>query len=223
MPVDWRNFLSFPQERASGATRPAPAARGPGQLGRACRALTLAALLLPAWASIFSGHASAQTSVADSPQAGIILRTQADVTLLPAGHTREVRILSNIVEVRVSPVEALLLTPGGSRDGVPGASVQMPHVLTNTGNIVSGYAFDLNVVAGSFAPQAPTSCMTATTTASRTTAMRASRCKAPRSRWNRARPPACWRSPPCPTMRRTDRYCWPLGQISGAQRAHKQE
>ena len=155
MPVDWRNFLSFPQERASGATRPAPAARGPGQLGRACRALTLAALLLPAWASIFSGHASAQTSIADSPQAGIILRTQADVTLLPAGHTREVRILSNIVEVRVSPVEALLLTPGGSRDGVPGASVQMPHVLTNTGNIVSGYAFDLNVVAGSFAPQAP--------------------------------------------------------------------
>ena len=31
------------------------------------------------------------------------------------------------------------------------------------------------------------------------------RCKAPRSRWNLARPPACWRSPPCPMMRRTDR------------------
>ena len=33
--------------------------------------------------------------------------------------------------------------------------MELPHVLTNTGNIVSGYVFDLDVIAGSFAPQAP--------------------------------------------------------------------
>ena len=117
--------------------------------------------------------------------------------------TREVRILSNIVEVRVSPVEALLLTPGGSRDGVPGASVQMPHVLTNTGNIVSGYAFDLNVVAGSFAPQAPI--VHDRNDNGVEDDGDAHPLQGPRSRWNLARPPACWRSPPCPMMRRTDR------------------
>ena len=47
--------------------------------------------------------ASAQTPAADAPHAGVLLRTQAEVTLLQPGQTQEVRLYSNVVEVRVTP------------------------------------------------------------------------------------------------------------------------
>ena len=47
--------------------------------------------------------ARAQTPAADAPHAGVLLRTQAEVTLLQPGQTQEVRLYSNVVEVRVTP------------------------------------------------------------------------------------------------------------------------
>ena len=85
------------------------------------------------------------------------------------------------------------------------ASVELPHVLTNTGNIVSGYVFDLDVIAGSFAPQAPHIVHDRNDNGVEDDGDVRIPLQARRSRWNPAKPPACWQSPPCPTKRRTDR------------------
>ncbi len=72
-----------------------------------------------------------------APPAGAVIRNQADASYIAQGGTE--RISSNAVQMLVSPVEALALVQPNTRRARPGASVTLPHRLTNTGNVVSTY------------------------------------------------------------------------------------
>jgi uncharacterized repeat protein (TIGR01451 family) len=86
------------------------------------------------------GQLVSGTSHALAPLAGSIIRNQASVTFEIIG--QPVRIDSNVVSVSVLPVEGLELTSDGNYSEPPGAPVYLPHRLTNTGNVATGYTVD---------------------------------------------------------------------------------
>ncbi|MES3020815.1 MAG: OmpA family protein [Pseudomonadota bacterium] len=72
------------------------------------------------------------------------IRNIALASYIPAGHAMAEEIESNPVDASVAAVEALLLTQDQSVSRPPNVQVALSHVLTNTGNVGSGYSFALS-------------------------------------------------------------------------------
>ena len=85
---------------------------------------------------MLSAHAPAQAAPAP---AGTVIRNVASATYLPAGLTQTETANSNDVGVAVQPVEALVLSQDQTVVRPPGVQVTLNHLLTNTGNVRSGY------------------------------------------------------------------------------------
>ncbi|MDB5743498.1 MAG: conserved repeat domain protein [Polaromonas sp.] len=101
----------------------------PSSLQRLIAALVIGMALLLA-------HVPAQAAPA---QAGTVIRNVASATYVPAGFTQVETADSNHVLVTVQAVEALSLTQDQNVVRPPGAQVTLNHLLTNTGNVPSGY------------------------------------------------------------------------------------
>lgn len=72
-------------------------------------------------------------------QAGTVIRNVASATYVPAGFTQVETADSNHVLVTVQAVEALSLTQDQNVVRPPSVQVTLNHLLTNTGNVRSGY------------------------------------------------------------------------------------
>ena len=75
--------------------------------------------------------------------AGDLIRNTATASYEDAGSGRSETIYSNTVEVEVSAVAGVQVTPAQSLLGAPGATLDIPHVVGNAGNIPDSY--DLSV------------------------------------------------------------------------------
>ncbi|MDB5869040.1 MAG: conserved repeat domain protein, partial [Polaromonas sp.] len=84
-------------------------------------------------------HVSAQAVPA---QAGMVIRNVASATYLPAGFTQVETADSNHVLVTVQAVETLSMTQDQNIVRPPGAQLTLNHLLTNTGNVRSGYTIN---------------------------------------------------------------------------------
>lgn len=73
--------------------------------------------------------------------AGASIRNVATATYVPAGLAQTETASSNAVLATVLPVEALILTQDQSVTRPPNALVTLNHLLSNTGNVTSSYAF----------------------------------------------------------------------------------
>ena len=93
-------------------------------------------------AALAGTGASAQTL----PPAGTPISNQATATYQLGDVT--VNLLSNRVQLTVSPVEGLRLTADNDRLAPAGAPVNLPHRLTNTGNVAATYAFTATNLTG---------------------------------------------------------------------------
>ena len=199
MPVDWKNFLSFPRS-AQPARRGDLAARG--RLG--------APVARWRWPRSCCRHGhpssaprSAQTPAADAPHAGVLLRTQAEVTLLQPGQTQEVRLYSNVVEVRVTRGSAAAdarrarWRARGQRGATACTDQYRQHRL--------GLRLRSGCHCRQLAPQAPHIVHDRNDNGVEDDGDVRIPLQGPAFTLEPAKPPACWQSPPCPTKRRTDR------------------
>jgi len=82
--------------------------------------------------------APAPASAAPVP-AGVSIRNVATATYVPAGMSQQETASSNAVQATVLAVEALLLTQDQSVTRPPNAQVTLSHLLSNVGNVTSGY------------------------------------------------------------------------------------
>ncbi|MDP9908114.1 putative repeat protein (TIGR01451 family) [Variovorax boronicumulans] len=74
---------------------------------------------------------------------GVVIRSIATGTYVPAGLDRSETVISNAVTASVLPVEALSLTQDQRVNRPPGTVVTLSHLLTNTGNVASRYTLGL--------------------------------------------------------------------------------
>lgn len=117
-----------------------------GRPGIACRLLLAAALLLSAL--LLAGR----PALAAPAPAGTVITSFATGTYLDlSGKT--VNVTSNTVQVTILPFEACSVSAGQTVTGIPGATVSLPHVITNTGNTTETCSFT-TATAGSYTPQA---------------------------------------------------------------------
>ncbi len=75
---------------------------------------------------------------------GALIVNIARATYVPAGLTQQETVSSNPVQASVDVVEALMLTADQTLVRPPSSTVTFSHLLTNTGNVTSGYV--INVV-----------------------------------------------------------------------------
>lgn len=80
------------------------------------------------------------------PPAGTAISNQATASYQFGDVT--INLLSNRVQVTVSPVEGLRLTADNERLAPIGAPVALPHRLTNTGNVATDYRFTATNLTG---------------------------------------------------------------------------
>lgn len=102
----------------------------PRMFRRLIQALGVAASLLQA------------SAFAAPPAGGAILRNMASVTYVPGGYSQVETVASNEVRARIALVEALSLTLDQSVSQPPGVQVTLAHMLSNLGNVRSGYRLD---------------------------------------------------------------------------------
>ena len=107
----------------------------PAFVQRLHRFLRPAALVLASASALAGGVADAQVT----PAAGTPISNQATASYQFGDVT--INLLSNRVQVTVSPVEGLRLTADNERLAPAGAPVAIPHRLTNTGNVAASYLF----------------------------------------------------------------------------------
>ncbi|PIF73226.1 putative repeat protein (TIGR01451 family) [Variovorax sp. 54] len=82
--------------------------------------------------------AAAFAQAAPAP-GGIVIRSIATGTYVPAGQGHSETASSNVVIASVLPVEALSLTQDQRVNRPPGTVATLSHLLTNTGNVASNY------------------------------------------------------------------------------------
>ncbi|MET3514415.1 putative repeat protein (TIGR01451 family) [Pseudacidovorax sp. 1753] len=70
---------------------------------------------------------------------GTVIRVVATATYTPAGYTQTETVSSNGVALTVQSVESLTLTQDQTLTRPPGMPVAVSHLLTNTGNVRTGY------------------------------------------------------------------------------------
>lgn len=99
----------------------------------------LACWLLLLW--VAAGQAAA-------PAAGTVISNTALASYVDTASGASVRLTSNTVNTRVTPLEALTLTADQTLTLAPGAPFVASHVLTNTGNVTTGYQLALTVLGG---------------------------------------------------------------------------
>lgn len=80
---------------------------------------------------------------AATPMAGTTITNRGSATYIPAGYTQQETVDSNTVSAVVAAVEALTLSQDQSVQRPAGGAVRLSHLLTNTGNVASGYALAL--------------------------------------------------------------------------------
>jgi len=97
------------------------------------------AAAIVAGAALLAGSALVQAAPAP---AGMVIRNVATATYVPDGFAQTETTQSNTVLTTVLPVEALMLTQDQSVTRPPGSTVTLSHLLTNTGNVASSYAFN---------------------------------------------------------------------------------
>ncbi len=84
---------------------------------------------------------AAPAVLASPAPGGALIRNIATATYLPAGFAQAETASSNDVQARVQDVEALTLTSSQNVARPPGVQVTLSHLLSNTGNVASGYTF----------------------------------------------------------------------------------
>ena len=107
--------------------------------GAFVRNVMLKLLLATGLASLCVGMAQA----APAP-AGASIRNVATATYIPNGYAQSETVQSNAVLLNVQAVEALTLTQSQNVIRGPSIPVTLSHLLTNTGNTVSSYTFNLS-------------------------------------------------------------------------------
>lgn len=102
------------------------------------------------WAAVAAGVllaaafvAASPGAVAATPPAGLVIRTTATASYLPAGYSQIERSNSNTVTAVIRAVEALTLDGEARIARAPDINATLNFMLRNTGNVDSSYAFAL--------------------------------------------------------------------------------
>lgn len=98
----------------------------------------LTGLLIFAFSFLILPAIHAQKQTAD-----VMISNIASAEFVNEVSGKEYKVDSNIVYVRIQPLEALILEQDQSIIGAAGSSVTLPHKLTNTGNTESTYTIDV--------------------------------------------------------------------------------
>ena len=112
------------------------------------QALRRSACCLLAWLSCLVLWFAADTALA-APAAGTVISNQATGTFIDGSGVNRSNV-SNIVQVTVSQVASFTLAANTVKSGGPGATVNFPHTLTNTGNRTDSFSLAVTDLPGGF-------------------------------------------------------------------------